>query len=260
MVIIIIIPFEDLTNNNQFWMTGIVVVLFMLFLCFHRILVQDLFDILNELKRKKGITEQESAPHGEKEFISYEEGMLSKILNMSEYGFTKNFDGLIRECYYVCSVDSDKILEIKLFPDTNRIGKLFQVMEISIRDMYGEILKIIDNRVGYEDFIQKVSQLEKDFKFSSICRRYNSWKWAWLYLCDVRGFASKSSDKQGNQIKDDKNESDMYLELFNGCDDIESITFRYRQLMKVYHPDNKNGDNKMATKIKMTYDMLKGKY
>lgn len=260
MVIMIIVPFGDLTNDNPIWMTGIVVVLFLIFLSLHGTLVQDLFDVLKKWKRKKRVIEHKSAPYEEKEVVKYEEGMLRQILNISNYERAENYNSFKRECYFVCSADSDKMLDIKLFPETNRMGKTFQVIEISIRDMYGEVLNIVDNRMGYADFTQKVNQLEKDLNFSSVCRKYKRWKWAWLYICEVRGFPSKSSDKKAGQMKDTKGEDEIDLELFNGCNDMESITYRYRQLMKMYHPDNKNGDNKMTTKIKMTYDILKTRY
>ena len=257
MVLMIIVPFGDLTNDNPFLMAGIVVVLFLIFLSLHGTLVQDAYGVLKKLKKKKRMAEHK---YGEEDVVKYEEGMLRQILNISNYECIENYNSFTMQYYFVCSKDSDKILEVRLFPETDRIGKVFQVIEISIRDMYGEVLNKVDNRIGYADFTQKLNQLEKDFKFSSICRKYKKWEWAWLYICKVRGFSSKNSDNEADQMKNTKNEDDIDLELFNGCDDMESITYRYRQLMKMYHPDNKNGDSKMTTKIRMTYDAIKEKY
>lgn len=48
--------------------------------------------------------------------------------------------------------------------------------------------------------------------------------------------------------------------LFHGCTDKESLTARYRSLMKIYHPDNSNGDLSMTQKIQYTYEKLLNKF
>ena len=42
-------------------------------------------------------------------------------------------------------------------------------------------------------------------------------------------------------------------ELFKNCDDIESIKRRYKHLMSIYHPDEKNGDENLARIINEIY-------
>lgn len=51
-------------------------------------------------------------------------------------------------------------------------------------------------------------------------------------------------------------EEDCDESLFSGCHDRESLTKRYRNLMKLYHPDNANGDLSMTRKIQHTYETL----
>lgn len=48
--------------------------------------------------------------------------------------------------------------------------------------------------------------------------------------------------------------------LFAGCNSKESLTKRYKNLMKTFHPDNADGDTEMAQKIKETYERLLEKY
>lgn len=48
--------------------------------------------------------------------------------------------------------------------------------------------------------------------------------------------------------------------LFQGCTDKESLTKRYRNLMKIYHPDNSNGDLAMTQKIQYTYEKLLNRF
>ena len=135
MVIMVIVPFGDLTNDSPFWMTSIVVMLFLIFLSLHGTLVQDALGVLKKLIKIKRGTKRQTAS------------------------------------------------------------------------------------------------------------------------------STKKSDRSESYVNDFNNEiKEIDLELFNGCKDKESLTTRYRQLMKMYHPDNKNGDSRMTTKIAMTYDILKEKY
>lgn len=48
--------------------------------------------------------------------------------------------------------------------------------------------------------------------------------------------------------------------LFYGCDNKEALTKRYKNLMKIYHPDNISGDVSMTQKIQFTYEKLLQKY
>ena len=48
--------------------------------------------------------------------------------------------------------------------------------------------------------------------------------------------------------------------LFRGCKDKESLSKRYRNLMKTFHPDNACGDEEMTRKIQRTYEELSKKY
>lgn len=82
--------------------------------------------------------------------------------------------------------------------------------------------------------------------------------------------SSHSSSQDGNEHSS-KNTEHSYSEsrqknndidesLFSGCTDKESLTKRYRQLMKTFHPDNQNGDHAMTQKIQNTYDVLSKRF
>lgn len=47
---------------------------------------------------------------------------------------------------------------------------------------------------------------------------------------------------------------------FTGVTDMASLKKRYRELMKIYHPDNQNGDTTVSRQIQEEYDSLSGKY
>jgi hypothetical protein len=48
--------------------------------------------------------------------------------------------------------------------------------------------------------------------------------------------------------------------FFNGVTDSNSLKKRYRDLLKIFHPDNQNGDNGTILAIQTEYDRLKAFY
>lgn len=46
---------------------------------------------------------------------------------------------------------------------------------------------------------------------------------------------------------------------FAGVTDIASLKKRYRELLKIYHPDNQNGDTTVSRQIREEYDALSKK-
>ncbi len=54
--------------------------------------------------------------------------------------------------------------------------------------------------------------------------------------------------------------SGIDADYFAGCVDKDSVTKRYHQLMKIYHPDNQNGDTDMSQKLQEAYKEELKKY
>lgn len=48
--------------------------------------------------------------------------------------------------------------------------------------------------------------------------------------------------------------------MFKGVEDTESLKKRYRELLKIYHPDNSNGDKELLQAITSEYEELKRFY
>jgi len=48
--------------------------------------------------------------------------------------------------------------------------------------------------------------------------------------------------------------------FFAGCNSLESIDKKYKQLVKLYHPDNPDGDTKALAEINIQYDKAKAKF
>lgn len=64
----------------------------------------------------------------------------------------------------------------------------------------------------------------------------------------------------GAKLKERQEKAEFESEFFNGCDNMESLTKRYRDLVKVYHPDQGNGSPEIFSKIQSDYDTLSKKY
>lgn len=74
-------------------------------------------------------------------------------------------------------------------------------------------------------------------------------------------YQSKYGENQNSNGNNQQNTEDTALiSLFAGCNDKESLRKRYRELMKIYHPDNFNGDNEMCQKIQSIYEKLCNKH
>lgn len=76
----------------------------------------------------------------------------------------------------------------------------------------------------------------------------------------------KSYYKKSNYQKTYKQSSsqttaaDNEFNFFAGCNSLESIDKKYKQLVKLYHPDNPDGDTKALAEINIQYDKAKAKF
>lgn len=79
------------------------------------------------------------------------------------------------------------------------------------------------------------------------------------YTKQSSGYSNNRTGNTTNNASERKT-NDMDESLFNGCNSAESLKTRYRQLMKMYHPDSHNGDTEMSQKIQKTYEELSARY
>lgn len=76
---------------------------------------------------------------------------------------------------------------------------------------------------------------------------------------DTQKSSTQNENEENKNFYNHKQTTDIHSQpntLFNGCTDRESITKRYRQLMKIYHTDNPNGDKEIAQLIQTTYQKI----
>ncbi len=73
----------------------------------------------------------------------------------------------------------------------------------------------------------------------------------------------KKSDNQRSYNQNSsqtKVAADNNFNFFAGCNSLESIDKKYKQLVKLYHPDNPDGDTKALAEINIQYDKAKAKF
>lgn len=56
---------------------------------------------------------------------------------------------------------------------------------------------------------------------------------------------------------DEGPQENTHISFFQGCDSLESLNKRYKDLVKVYHPDSGNGNDKVFIEITEEYEKLK---
>lgn len=63
----------------------------------------------------------------------------------------------------------------------------------------------------------------------------------------------------GDSVKQLKNE-EMAVFMFQGVNSLLALKKRYKDLLKIFHPDNMGGDHDMVLKINKTYEELRRNY
>lgn len=76
------------------------------------------------------------------------------------------------------------------------------------------------------------------------------------------GYSDSTNYQQNNQSNGSgqySNDQDDEFQFFAGCTDWEQVKSRYRDLMKIYHPDA-GGHEEASKKINAEYNILKKKF
>jgi hypothetical protein len=94
---------------------------------------------------------------------------------------------------------------------------------------------------------------------------YNAFVYASQFIDGIHehwcaGTKDRTAEKQRAEQNTETRGPVAGEELFEGCTDLKSLTKRYHELMKKYHPDNTNGDVQMAQTVQIAYAELKKRY
>lgn len=157
-----------------------------------------------------------------------EELISSEMLKAKMY---KKYPALEKEYYYFYTmVCKNEIEKAEFFDDWMR---------------YLEYLDESDNRISFNDFFD----LKKLYRFHF----YN------------RDFAQKNQSAEQeytNEFNGENEESEDEIKIvyFRGINSSEGLKKRYKELMKMYHPDNQYGDNDVCLIVQREYEYLMKRY
>ena len=98
-------------------------------------------------------------------------------------------------------------------------------------------------------FDQKLGILEEGFR--SLCREREAFE------TEREELRSRYVSSGGNVGIDSSNSAAVF---FNGVDNVLALKKRYRDLLKIFHPDNMDGDNETVQVINREYAFLKEQF
>lgn len=155
----------------------------------------------------------------------------------------------------------------------------YEMLKIKVYDEYPELEKqyyyfsvsVCENETDREDFERDWKQYLRHLGTSSFCTfgqffeenklyRYSSYNKDFAHEWKQDQEEKKRSEKTTHR-KDDPNEhTDEKIVYFTGIKDADSLKKRYHDLLKIYHPDNQNGDTSTVQQIQKEYDLLKKRF
>lgn len=75
----------------------------------------------------------------------------------------------------------------------------------------------------------------------------------------TKSSTSNKSNESGNGNEEYQSEQGSNMSFFDGLT-VEEAKKEYRKLMKIYHPDNSNGDEEMSKRVSAAYDQYRALY
>jgi len=223
----LVVPFDKWTNNNIIWLTVICIVLFLIFFEVHGQGVSSFFEWL-EIRRKgmNTLTYLKSQGVQVHNPADPEEMTVQVVKYYSQYMNVQN------EFNYLSKQLNDKY-HVNI--DETEFHKLFKLWDGVFSYMFTELKH--DEAKKLEEFIATASAANDKKK---------------QMIANMRDASNRQEKQQGTPTQN----KEIDKELFNGCADKTSITKRYHQLMKTFHPDNQNGDTMMTQRIQKTYEAV----
>lgn len=274
-------------NINDHIYTGIIsVLLYLLIFQFHdKGTSKTIKNIFEKIHRKKKTTVKSSST-ASSSYREFDNTIYNNLLHA--LGYSDNFNQLPGHSFdsieYIVSKDSYVYLFV-LFSYTYVTASLRTKYTIDVYDQYGNLLETLETTVTVgknEEFRDLLSLQERYHLYH--CRKCDdkmevkeqiiAWKNAAKNSSETHSetYYQQSSSETHSETHNQQSSSETRSNqdsssqvcndesFFNGCTDKESLTKRYHQLMKTFHPDNPNGDHEMSQRIQNAYDTLRKKY
>ena len=183
----------------------------------------------------------------DKKAISYEEW---KKLNDVFMETVENYNSALRICKPYLSRPKEKCKNIDLIVTDIRNKNV--LIDTNVKNLEQD-LAAVEKRIAEEE--RKRSYQSRNNNYQEESHNYKKEEHNNSNKSDYEEKQNDDSNREQQSTED----TDVEL-FFAGCNDIESIGKRHRQLMKIYHPDNSNGDNEMCKKVQSAYERLCRKY
>lgn len=107
---------------------------------------------------------------------------------------------------------------------------------------------------SYLDVIKKADGEEISGIIDSITHLINAMREKTAVLANRTIELADKNINNASADAGDKSGTDIGEALFAGCKSRESVAKRHRDLLKLFHPDNQDGDNEMTLKIQRAYE------
>jgi hypothetical protein len=104
-------------------------------------------------------------------------------------------------------------------------------------------------RILEEEFVKLAAEKEKVQKQKAFYRKVSDFT---TRTASAAGTSSQSTPSQSSVVR-----GDMF---FSGVDSKQAIKKRYKDLIKIYHPDNRDGDSSTIQEINSEYNKLCARY
>lgn len=145
----------------------------------------------------------------------------------------------------------------KLYGQYPELGKQYHYFKAGVCENEQEREVFETDWKAYLYYLENTSQLITFNQFFEASGLYESRTYN-------RDFAREWKQKQEHgqtdeQMKNEEFDNDNII-YFAGVKDAEALKKRYRDLLKIYHPDNQNGDTSTVQQIQKEYDFIKSKY
>ena len=160
------------------------------------------------------------------------------------------------------AADEAGLGEIKLwlFKESIRLRDERQELEFARQDFLAEQENVREENRRYEEHLSTRSrQLRREEEL--IEQKHEVIKRGFAELDrDRQDLAAREAAVRSMEASARSRESEANDVLFRGADNILLLKKRYKDLMKMFHPDCLGGDTEMVQSLNRTYDRLLGEY
>lgn len=233
-VVMELLPVEKMTQGSGVWQWIIGIVVFLVFLALH--VVPFMKEDMEKEKRK---------PYTKKNYTIPEQ--------------TDIQDACYEQLHSECKMRLDRIM--RYFTDMQELFETCRRKYSGLNEQCGEEFRKLD--VYIENNRRMLNKVEVELSIGrtdmqSLEEIQNYYPMVETFIAQIRDFCTgfQRAEQEGTAYsceKEGEKHADMDM-FFAGCTDKESVTRRYRQLMKTFHPDNQNGDQEMTQMLQETYE------